>query len=727
MATMPHPLDEFCAEARESLKEAREVLAGCSAADAFPAEAREAFASLYLRARRAAIRVLVMGPLKAGKSTLLNVLAQDPHISQISQLPTYPCFVEVRDLERNSAGEPTEPAKAFFYDSDGALAKEMSPEEGQRFLDQLLNEFIEEGSGAAVQYERVVQRTDFPQREEGVDLVLVDSPGLFFRAAIDRRLLPGERGREGASPVVKSLLSETDVVIFVVRPEQLFFQSVAEYLSNFVHATRMRIFVLVNASTRSKTQRGTEIVDFDQVEEQGEIRQYFLQHLADEELADALHQGLRISLHFADLLAAATAHFAPEGDAEAFLRTRSGDVLARLRATVFGADLARWKIHNLREGIREVIERSERHLAALAARFGDDLLERRARLSSSEEGFESTRSRADEARRAEDDARTRHDECESRLRAVEGYMEDDSAAEETTDWILEEFEELRQGSPLLEKTGLRLEATYQAKARDNIDNIYRRWRAGEYGPRTLRALGEALWEAKPEADALSLRSYAQNAVLECFQELLRHARSAASPRLSQFVTRIDEQRVQVHSPNPVLPRDVPLTLLHFRAPWSFRWHAWSTAFRLTPRMLWGPDGEREITDPDEERVLFRQRKALLQQIWGPPWDVGSRFSARHLQSVARRILLGKIGRSWGFYLTEQLQQLKRRLTEAERELSQASEDFSVAAAELESLRDRLEARLRHAEELHSGARRLASILEEFVARTADFVQQPAQE
>ena len=84
---MPHLLTGYCESAQKGLRRAREILMGVERDEAFPTDLREEFNSLYLRMRRPEVRVMVSGPLKAGKSTLLNVLAETPHISQISQLP----------------------------------------------------------------------------------------------------------------------------------------------------------------------------------------------------------------------------------------------------------------------------------------------------------------------------------------------------------------------------------------------------------------------------------------------------------------------------------------------------------------------------------------------------------------------------------------------------------------------------------------------------------------
>ncbi|MEE8583835.1 MAG: hypothetical protein V3T83_03185, partial [Acidobacteriota bacterium] len=187
---MTHPLVEYYQAAQKALKEARQILMEAGGEDAFPAQLHEEFSSLFLRMRRPEVRVMVSGPLKAGKSTLLNVLAGNPHISQISQLPAYPCFVEVHDLERNSDGTPREEPGSLFYRRGGELDRELSPQEGIAFLDELLDQFIQAGGQGRIEYERVVQKTALPRREGEAGLVLIDSPGLFFSHRVDQIFFP---------------------------------------------------------------------------------------------------------------------------------------------------------------------------------------------------------------------------------------------------------------------------------------------------------------------------------------------------------------------------------------------------------------------------------------------------------------------------------------------------------------------------------------------------------
>ncbi|HSR70258.1 MAG TPA: hypothetical protein VLU25_20180 [Acidobacteriota bacterium] len=688
---MAHPLVRYCEEARQVLLEARDVLAGCELEEVFTPELRERFGSLYRRTARPEVRTMVTGPLKAGKSTLLNALARNPHVSQISQLPAYPCFVEVRDLERDQQGTPLEDARSMFYRQDGSLGRETSHQQGIEFLDGLLDDYIRAGKDAPIEYERVVQKVDLPKGEAGVELVLIDSPGLFFNRRVDATFFPSEDlASEAANPEVldrtRDMYLETDVVIFVIRPEQLFFEAVADYLRSFARRTKMRVFILVNASTHSKVQKGTEIVDFNQVEEHEKIRDYFLQHIADGDLLDDIRSERRISLHFADLLDAATALFSAQGDAQAFARTPSGEVVELIRHYIFGEDLAALKIQDLSEAIEDSLEQADTHLGRLQERRraqAEVLSRRRQKL---EREIEEVAGEHEREKERLQELLDLEGLLEERLEITRAFSERRELPEDSSDSVVAEFASLAEPHPLPQEIADQIERMSGQRARQIMDQIYRRWRKGKYGPRTLRLLAEAFWESKLEDESTSLRSFTQQAVRDCFQAIVRQAaRQIEDDQLRQCLQGIDPERLQAHGVNPALRHG--LALLHFEPRFTFKWDAWKSGFRLTPEGVWGEDGERPIIDLDEERLLYDERKTFLRQAWDEPWGLGRCFSSDYLQGVARGILIGKISRRWGFSLSQQLSSCRQEVRRQDgtlRQIDERLQDLRAKDSELES-------------------------------------------
>ena len=114
-------LREWCAKAHSMAEKAKLLckFEGCDSLEDFRA-ITNTIDSLLARTERPEIRILIIGPLKSGKSTLMNVLLDNPLLSQISQWPAYPCFTEVRDVERDPKGLPTNVPRAIFHRSDEA-------------------------------------------------------------------------------------------------------------------------------------------------------------------------------------------------------------------------------------------------------------------------------------------------------------------------------------------------------------------------------------------------------------------------------------------------------------------------------------------------------------------------------------------------------------------------------------------------------------------------------
>ena len=149
---------------------------------------------LRQRTERPEVRVLVLGPLKAGKSTFMNALVRRADASQVSVLPAFPCYVEVRDVERDSSGHPTQPERSVLYNRGGKPVEQLTLADCQLRLDELLRAYLRADSPAVKarlqdSCTRVTQFIDLGGSPEGLDVTLVDSPGLFFDTTVDDEIL----------------------------------------------------------------------------------------------------------------------------------------------------------------------------------------------------------------------------------------------------------------------------------------------------------------------------------------------------------------------------------------------------------------------------------------------------------------------------------------------------------------------------------------------------------
>ena len=228
-------LQEFCRQAAAHVDELQEALNVRTLP--LPEDILNQLSMLRGRLKRPDVRILILGPLKSGKSTLMTVLTKNPRVSQINQLPAYPCVVEVQDIDREGGATPQE--TSTFY-KNGTSEETISLAEGMKKLDDLLRDYIRD-ENATMKYDRVVQRVDLALSHGDLNLVLIDSPGLMF-------------GKQGYSEETQHLLTDSDVAIFVVRPEQLFFQSIKDHIKIFVKDAVVTAGCLswLNASTQAR-------------------------------------------------------------------------------------------------------------------------------------------------------------------------------------------------------------------------------------------------------------------------------------------------------------------------------------------------------------------------------------------------------------------------------------------------------------------------------------------
>ena len=195
------------------------------------------------------------------------------------------------------------------------------------------------------------------------------------------------------------------------------------------------------------------------------------------------------------------------------------------------------------------------------------------------------------------------------------------------------------------------------------------------------------------------------------------------------MARVDPSKFEVQSANPLLSLG-QIPLLDFGRRWNFRWDAWRSGFRLTPAALWGEDGRRMIRNLDEERILYKERKTLLVQIWGPPWSLGECFSSDHLQGVARRILIGKVCRSWGVRLSEELAGHEDELAFLSQRVEEAEQRLRLLRPRREALLEKLQQAAGFEQELadrQSELHHILESLESFEGIARPFPEETAQE
>jgi energy-coupling factor transporter ATP-binding protein EcfA2 len=179
--------------------------------------------------------VSIFGPLKSGKSTLMNAIS-GTYVSEITSLPAYPCMVYVRDRETQQI------VITSYDDSKQECADSREMQNVLHGAHKALAERIRE---ADAQDEEFDPATHYPEAIRRVDIglpspalresqtVLVDTPGLYSRMKFGYEMMTREFRDSAAS------------AIFVVKTDNLFLEQVFEEFNELLELFS-RIFLVVN-------------------------------------------------------------------------------------------------------------------------------------------------------------------------------------------------------------------------------------------------------------------------------------------------------------------------------------------------------------------------------------------------------------------------------------------------------------------------------------------------
>jgi GTPase Era involved in 16S rRNA processing len=239
--------------------------------------------------------VLIFGPLKSGKSTLMNAIA-GAYVSEVSSLPAYPCLVFV------SAGQQREYVVTNY---DGTTAAFREARELAAHIDRAHGELANairaaEQRGAAFDpqehFAQAIRRVDV--RVPGSELastgaVLVDTPGLYTRM------------RFGYDRMTRDFRNAAACAIFVVKSDTLFLEQVfAEFQQLLDLFSRIFLVVNVDSHKRDVSPDGKLVPSLEQSRPEA-VLQAFEQLAMSAPLQRAAAEG-KVRMYPVDLLHAAS-------------------------------------------------------------------------------------------------------------------------------------------------------------------------------------------------------------------------------------------------------------------------------------------------------------------------------------------------------------------------------------------------------------------------------------
>ena len=188
--------------------------------------------------------VLIFGPLKSGKSTLMNALSAT-YVSEVSSLPAYPCMVYVSHSESREYTVTRYTGQSETFHDPAALHLAIHRAHGE--LAERLRAIEDAGKDSeafdpAVDLPQAIRRIDFKVpagdlAESGA--VMVDTPGLYSRMKF------------GYDRMTRDFRDAAACAIFVVKTDNLFLEQVFEEFNQLLELFS-RIFLVVNLDSTKR-------------------------------------------------------------------------------------------------------------------------------------------------------------------------------------------------------------------------------------------------------------------------------------------------------------------------------------------------------------------------------------------------------------------------------------------------------------------------------------------
>lgn len=246
--------------------------------------------------------VLIFGPLKSGKSTLMNAISAD-YVSEVTALPAYPCLVQI-------SHSPTRELQLTRY--DGSVEAMPDLPAMRRELHRAHVDLAERLRAAEARGEDFDPMLHSPRAVRLVEVklpspelqssgtILVDTPGLYTRM------------RFGYDRMTRDFRDTAACAIFVVRTDNLFLEQVFDEFHQLLDLFS-RVFLLVNLDTTKRDlQADGSLTPSLEHEDPGRILAAFEDLAMSASLKTALGEG-RLRIHAVDLLRAASQRLRQRG------------------------------------------------------------------------------------------------------------------------------------------------------------------------------------------------------------------------------------------------------------------------------------------------------------------------------------------------------------------------------------------------------------------------------
>lgn len=238
--------------------------------------------------------VLIFGPLKSGKSTLMNAIA-GAYVSEVSSLPAYPCLVFTSAGEQRAFRATSYDGEQRNFHDGAALHQHIEQAHGELAAAIRAAESQQTVFDPAEHLPHAIRRIDVKVPDSDLattGAVLVDTPGLYTRM------------RFGYDRMTRDFRNAAACAIFVVKSDTLFLEQVfAEFQQLLDLFSRIFLVINIDSHKRDVTAEGRLVPSLEQSQPAAILRA-FEQLAMPAPLQRAAAEG-RVRMYPVDLMHAA--------------------------------------------------------------------------------------------------------------------------------------------------------------------------------------------------------------------------------------------------------------------------------------------------------------------------------------------------------------------------------------------------------------------------------------
>ncbi len=251
--------------------------------------------------------VLIFGPLKSGKSTLMNAVSA-AYVSEVTSLPAYPCMVYCSHAETREFTLTNYKGEEQSFTDTAALRMQINRAHTELADRIRASEGSEEEFDPAIHFPQAIRRIDVKTPAGNLQTsgaVLVDTPGLYSRMKF------------GYDRMTREFRNSAACAIFVVKSDNLFLEQVFNEFTELLNLFS-RIFLVVNLdSSKMDLKPDGSLVPSLEKSDPIRIIEAFENLSMSAPLKAAADEG-KLKLYPVDLLRAASRRLTGDNDGEAF-------------------------------------------------------------------------------------------------------------------------------------------------------------------------------------------------------------------------------------------------------------------------------------------------------------------------------------------------------------------------------------------------------------------------